>query len=72
MSPMMVMAIGCTDPAPMPCTARNAISAGMLQAKPQRMEPARKSPTPINMTGLRPTRSLNLPKIGTATACASR
>ena len=69
---MIVIAIGCTDPAPSPCRALNAINAGILQASPQRIEPATKSPTPTSMIGLRPTRSLSLPKIGTETAWASR
>ena len=62
---MMVIAVGWTAPAPRPCSARNTISAGMLQAKPHRIEPSRNSPMPISMIGLRPNRSVNLAKIGT-------
>ncbi len=69
---MMVIAIGITAPAPRPCTARKAISAGMLQANPQPIEPSTKAATPISMIGLRPTRSESLAKIGTETAWASR
>ena len=65
---MMVIAVGWIAPAPRPCRARNAIRAGMLQAKPQRIEPAMNTPTPMSITGLRPTMSENLPKIGTVTA----
>src|SRR5664279_569010 len=72
MSPAIVTLIGWTAPAPRPCTARNAISAGMLQAKPHRIEPSRKSPMPNSMIGLRPNRSDSLPYTGTETACASR
>ena len=69
---MMVIAVGWTAPAPSPCSARKAISAGMLQASPQRIEPRTNAPTPISMIGLRPYWSLNLAKIGTETAWASR
>src|SRR5664279_757404 len=72
MSPAIVTLIGWTAPAPRPCTARNAISAGMLQAKPHRIEPSRKSPMPNSMIGLRPNRSDSLPYTGTETAWASR
>ena len=44
----------------------------MLQARPHRIEPAMKAATPISITGLRPTWSENLPKIGTVTAWANR
>ena len=69
---MIVIAVGWTAPAPSPCSARKAISAGMLQAMPQRIEPRMNAPTPISMIGLRPYWSLNLAKIGTDTAWASR
>ncbi len=69
---MIVIAVGWTAPAPSPCSARKAISAGMLQARPQRIEPRMNAPTPISMIGLRPYWSLNLAKIGTDTAWASR
>ena len=59
MSPTIVMDIGCTAPAPSPCTARNAMSAGMLHANPHRIDPSRNSPMPIRMIGLRPTMSLS-------------
>ena len=54
MSPTMVTAIGRIAPAPRPWIARNAISAGMLQAKPARIEPSRKMLIPTRMIGLRP------------------
>ncbi len=69
---MMVIPIGWTAPAPSPWMTRKAISAGMLQASPQRIEPSTNSATPASITGLRPNRSLSLPKIGTHTAWASR
>ena len=52
----MVMLIGCTAPAPSPCTARATISAGMLQAIPHSTDPTRNSPMPKSITGLRPDR----------------
>ena len=57
----MVIDIGCTAPAPSPCTTRKAINAVMLQASPHRIEPSRKSPMPNMITGLRPKRSASLP-----------
>ena len=42
----MVIAIGCTAPAPRPCTARNAISAGMLHASPHSTLPDQEQPDP--------------------------
>ncbi len=65
------MVIGATAPAPRPCTTRKAISAPMLQATPHSIEPARNSPMPNRMTGLRPNRSASLPYTGTVTAWAS-
>ncbi len=35
------------------------MSAGMLQARAQRIEPSRNSPMPMRMIGLRPTTSLS-------------
>ena len=61
MSPEMVSVIGMIAPAPSPWTARKTISEVMSQAEPQRIEPSRKSPTPTNMIGLRPTVSASLP-----------
>ena len=55
MSPAMVIDIGWMAPAPSPCSARNAISAGMLQANPQSTDPTRKSAMPTRTIGLRPT-----------------
>ena len=66
------MLIGCTAPAPMPCTARNAISAGMLHATPHSTEPSRNTAMPKNITGLRPTTSASFPYSGTVTAWVSR
>ena len=56
----MVIDVGMMAPAPRPCRPRNTIRAGMLQARPQRIEPTRNSPTPISMIGLRPYWSENL------------
>jgi hypothetical protein len=56
----MVMAIGCTAPAPSPCTARKAMSAGIDHANPQSTEPIRKSPIPSSISGFRPTMSASL------------
>jgi hypothetical protein len=57
MSPTIVIDMGCTAPAPSPCTARKAMSAGMLHANPHRIDPTRNSPIPMRMMGLRPNRS---------------
>ena len=69
---MIVIPVGCIAPAPTPWMARNAMSAGMLQATPHRIDPRINRPMPTNMIGLRPIRSVNLAKIGTDTACASK
>ncbi len=58
----MVIATGCTAPAPTPWTSRKTISDGIDQAKPQRIEPTRKIAMPDRMTALRPLRSESLPK----------
>ena len=72
MSPTIVIVVGVVAPAPRPCTTRNAISTLMFQASPHMIEPARNSPIPNRMIGLRPNRSESLPYTGTDTACASR
>src|SRR5215211_2620564 len=72
MSPMMVIDVGITAPAPRPWSARNAIRAGILQEIPHKIDAMTKSPIPTSMIGLRPMRSVNLAKIGIDTACASR
>lgn len=59
MPPTIVIAIGATAPTPSPCTMRKTMSAGMLYAKPQRIDPARNRPMPSRMIGLRPTMSAN-------------
>lgn len=66
------MLIGWTAPAPMPCTARAAISTGMLHATPHSTEPTRNAAMPKNITGRRPRTSANLPYSGTVTAWVSR
>ena len=48
------------------------MSAGMLHAKPQRIEPSRNSAIPNRMIGLRPTVSASFAYTGTDAACASR
>src|SRR5580765_2509519 len=72
MSPAMVIDIGITAPAPRPCSARNAISVGMLQARPHSTLPARNRPIPISMIGLRPNVSESFAYTDTDTAWASR
>ena len=57
----MVMAVGCTAPAPIPCTSRKAISDGIDHANPHRIEPTRKIAIPTSITVLRPARSASLP-----------
>ena len=61
MSPAIVRLIGCTAPAPRPWTARNTISAGMLQATPHSSDPIANTAMPNSMIGLRPKTSANLP-----------
>ena len=58
---MIVSPMGWTAPAPMPWMARAAMRAGMDHARPHSTEPARKTATPKNMTGLRPRTSASLP-----------
>ena len=60
MSPTIVIPIGWTAPAPMPWTARNAMSDVMFQARPHSKEPSRKTPTPTSIIGLRPYWSASL------------
>jgi hypothetical protein len=72
MSPTIVMLIGWTAPAPIPCTARNTMRLSMLQAAPHSTEPRRNAPIPKNMIGLRPKTSASFPYSGTVTAWVSR
>src|SRR4051794_22290626 len=72
MSPTIVTDIGCTAPAPTPCTTRAKISAGIDQATAQRIDPTMKSPILTRITGLRPWTSDNFAYSGVVTACASR
>ena len=60
-SPTMVRAIGWMAPAPSPCTARAATSWPIEPARPQALEPRRKSVRPKSITGLRPFRSASFP-----------
>jgi hypothetical protein len=53
-SPTMVIATGWMEPAPSPCNNRNAISAGIDQAKPHSVEPTRNMAMPPISTGRRP------------------
>jgi hypothetical protein len=55
-------------PAPMPCSARKAISSDMDWAAPQIAEPAMNTVIETRYMGLRPNRSPNLPQIGVVTA----
>ena len=68
----MVTVIGSTAPAPMPCTPRKTMSAGMLQATPHSTEPTPKTTMPNSRTGRRPRRSATFPYSGTVTAWVSR
>jgi hypothetical protein len=54
MSPMIVIATGCSPPAPTPWTARNAMSWSIVCERPLAIEPARKAAIPTSMMGLRP------------------
>ncbi|MNW46099.1 hypothetical protein D3C74_233780 [compost metagenome] len=69
---MIVNVTGTRPPAPIPCRARNPISCPMLWAVPDNMEPAKNSSELMTNTGLRPYRSLILPKIGVVTDIVSR
>ena len=68
----MVIAVGCTAPAPTPCRRRKAISDGIDQAKPQRSDPTRKIAIPDSMTTLRPLRSESLPNTTVVAVWVSR
>ena len=69
---MTVMPIGWIAPAPSPCRARPAMSAGIDQASPHSTDAPTNTVIPKMSTGLRPSRSASLPYTGTVTACASR
>ncbi|MOA32555.1 hypothetical protein D3C78_1537870 [compost metagenome] len=68
----MVKVIGISAPAPIPCIARNRISCSILCDMPHNNEPNKKTAAPHMNTGLRPNRSLILPKIGVVIAIASK
>ena len=53
-SPTIVVATGWIEPAPRPCSRRNAINAGIDHAKPHSVEPRRKTTMPAISTGRRP------------------
>ena len=50
----MVMPIEIREPAPSPCSARNAMSCSMLRDSPASAEPRRKSASPARYAGRRP------------------
>ena len=68
----MVMAVGWTAPAPIPCASRKTISDGIDQANPQSSEPKRKIAIPASMTLLRPARSDSLPNTTVVAVWVSR
>lgn len=61
MSPMIAIAIAMSPPAPIPCTARNAISCAMFCDSPDSSDPIRKIVIAVWNTILRPSRSLIFP-----------
>ena len=69
---MMVWAIGRMPPPPMPCSARAAISAGMLGASAQATEPTMKMTMATSIIRRRPWMSESLPNSGVATVLARR
>ncbi len=54
MSPTMVMAIGCIDPAPSPWMARKTMSCPIDCAAPLAADPKRNMAMPKSRIGLRP------------------
>ena len=72
MSPAIVNEIGWTAPAPSPCRARNAISAGIEVAVPHRTDPTTNRASPNMNTGLRPRMSASRAKIGTVVVDVTR
>jgi hypothetical protein len=71
-SAISAIAVTIRPPAPMPCTARQAISSVMLVARPHRNEPVMNTIAETWKTTLRPNRSPNLPTSTVATVSASR
>ncbi|CFM91008.1 Uncharacterised protein [Bordetella pertussis] len=65
-------AVAIIMPPPMPCRVRNAISCGMLCARPQAIEPSATSDTDTSIRGLRPYISPSRPKIRIEAAVANR
>jgi len=61
MSAMIACAPTISPPAPMPCSARNAISSPIDWLRPDSIEPARKMTMAARKTGLRPYMSPSLP-----------
>ena len=72
MSPMIACAPTISPPAPIPCTARKAISSSIVWLNPESIEPARKIRIAARNTGLRPIMSPSLPYSGVDTVAASR
>ena len=68
---MIVSPTGWIAPAPSPWTARQAMRAPMLPAKPHPLDPTRNSAVPARSTGLRPWRSASFPWMGTVTVAVS-
>src|SRR5258706_9669882 len=65
---MMARLPGTMRAAPMPCSARNAISIRMLGASPQAIEPAVNTATPMRKMRLRPSRSPSAPPVSMSAA----
>ena len=72
MSAMIACAPTISPPAPMPCSARNAISSPIERLSPASIEPARKIRIAARKTGLRPYMSPSLPYSGVEAVEASR
>src|SRR5882757_10863308 len=72
MSAISAVAVTVRPPAPIPCTARIAMSQVMLSAKPQKNEPITNTAQLTWNTSLRPNRSPNLPASTVAMVSVSR
>jgi hypothetical protein len=63
----MVMPIEIREPAPRPCSARNAMSCSMVCASPASAEPRRNKARPARYVRRRPSWSASRPQIGIVT-----
>ena len=71
-SAIVVKAMACEKPPPIPCRPRKATSCGIVVAAPQSALPMTKMATPASRNSLRPYRSESLPTIGTTVVDANR